>query len=155
MRLALFQPEIPQNVGATMRLCACWGLPLEVILPTGFPFSSAAVRRAAMDYAAAAENIERDSWSAYREARAEDGARTVLLTTSPEARPLYDYAFTADDVLMLGMESAGAPPEVHAAADARLRIPMRAGMRSLNMAMAAAIAVSEALRQTTGFEGMR
>jgi len=148
MRIALFQPDIPQNLGGAIRLTACLGVGLDVIEPCGFPLSDRALRRAAMDYAARAEVARHDSWTAFRAARA--GARLVLFTTRA-AEPLHSFAFRADDVLLFGRESAGVPDEVHAAADARLIIPIRPETRSLNVVTAAAVALGEALRQTGGF----
>lgn len=152
MRLALFQPDIPQNLGGSIRLAACLGAGLDVIEPCGFPLSDRALRRAAMDYAAQAEVARHDSWAAFRAARqtAHTGRRLVLFTTRA-AEPLHRFAFQADDVLLFGRESAGVPEEVHAAADARLVISIRPETRSLNVVTAAAIALGEALRQTGGF----
>lgn len=147
MRLALYQPDIPQNAGAIVRLCACLGVPLDVIEPAGFLFTSRELARAALDYAPLAEVMRHASWAAFLERRA---GRLVLLTT--RAGTAYtDFAFARDDVLLFGRESAGAPPEVHAAADARLRIPLRPEARSLNVAVAAGMVLGEALRQTGGF----
>ena len=148
MRLALFEPDIPQNLGAAMRLCACLGVGLDVIEPCGFPLGERAVRRAAMDYALALQVERHASWPQYLRARA--GGRLLLLTTQGARRHL-DFAYRPDDVLLMGRESAGAPPEVHAAADARLVVPMQAGSRSLNVVVAAAMVLGEALRQTGGF----
>ena len=147
MRLALFQPDIPQNLGAAIRLAACLGAPLDVIEPCGFPLSDAAIRRAAMDYASIAEVKRHTGWAAFRQAV--DG-RIVLFTTQA-ATPLHDFAFASSDVLLFGRESAGAPPEVHEAADARVVIPLVPGARSLNLVTAATLALGEALRQTNAF----
>jgi tRNA (cytidine/uridine-2'-O-)-methyltransferase len=147
MRLALYQPDIPQNAGAIVRLCACLGVPLDVIEPAGFLFTVREMRRVAMDYAPLADVTRHASWAAFLERRA---GRLVLLTTKAVTRHV-DFAFAPDDVLLLGRESAGAPDEVHAAADARLRIPLRPGARSLNLAVAAGMVLGEALRQTGGF----
>lgn len=144
MRLAAFQPDIAPNLGALIRLGACFGAPVDVIEPCGFPLSAAALRRAAMDYAMRAEVVRHDGWSAYLAAR--PPGRLVLLTTAGD-EDLWRFAFRPDDHLMVGRESAGAPQEVHSAADVRLRVPLRPGLRSLNMAMAAGMALSEALRQ--------
>lgn len=148
MRIALFQPDIPQNLGGSIRLAACLGAGLDVIEPCGFPLSDRALKRAAMDYAARTEVVRHDSWAAFRTART--GARLVLFTTRA-AEPFHGFAFRPDDVLLFGRESAGVPEEVHAAADARLVIPIRPETRSLNVVTAAAIALGEALRQTGGF----
>jgi tRNA (cytidine/uridine-2'-O-)-methyltransferase len=149
MRLALFQPDIPQNLGAAMRLAACLGVGLDVIEPCGFPLSDAAIRRSAMDYAALGEVRRHQSWNDFRDFQAPCG-RLVLFTTRA-AQPFHDFAFTAGDTLLFGRESAGAPDEVHAAADARLFIPLVPGARSLNVVTAAALALGEALRQIKAF----
>jgi tRNA (cytidine/uridine-2'-O-)-methyltransferase len=149
MRLALFQPDIPQNLGAALRLAACLGVPLDVIEPCGFPLSDAAIRRAAMDYAALADVTRHGSW---REFRGDSGpsGRLVLFTTKA-AEPFHAFDFHADDVLLFGRESAGVPDEVHDAAAARLIIPLVPGARSLNVVTAATLALGEALRQIKGF----
>ncbi len=149
MRLALFQPDIPQNLGAAIRLAACLGVPLDVIEPCGFPLSDAAIRRAAMDYAAIAQVRRHSGWEAFRGDPARPG-RLVLFTTKG-ATPFHDFAFRPDDVLLFGRESAGVPDEVHAAADARLLIPLAPGARSLNLVTAATLALGEALRQINAF----
>lgn len=148
MRLALFEPDIPQNVGALVRLGACLGVPLDVIEPCGFAFDLRRLRRVALDYVDHAEIARHSSWTTYRAARG-DG-RLVLLTTAAATR-YCDFAFRPDDTLMVGRESVGAPETVHEAADARLRVPLRPGLRSLNVASAAAMVLGEALRQTRGF----
>src|SRR5688500_18419002 len=145
MRLALFQPDIPQNLGAAIRLAACLGVPLDVIEPCGFPLSDAAIRRAAMDYAGLAQVKRHASWGDFRADSAASG-RLVLFTTRA-ATPFHDFAFAAEDVLLFGRESAGAPDHVHDAADARLVIPLAPGARSLNVVTAATLALGEALRQ--------
>ena len=144
MRLVAFQPDIPQNLGALMRLSVCFGMPLHVVEPCGFPFSARAVKKAAMDYAAEAEVIGHASWAAFLADRAP--GRLVLLTTKA-SEPHWDCGFQRDDYLILGRESAGAPEDVHAAADRRVLIPMPGGGRSLNVAMAAGIVAAEAMRQ--------
>jgi tRNA (cytidine/uridine-2'-O-)-methyltransferase len=146
MRLALYQPDIPQNTGAILRLAACFGLPVDVIEPCGFAFDDRRMRRAGMDYLDHVELHRHRSWEAYRAARKGTTGRLVLLTTK-SAVPHTEIRFEASDSLLLGRESAGVPEEVHAAADLRIRIPMRAGLRSLNVAMAAAIVAGEAMRQ--------
>ena len=146
MRLALYQPDIPQNCGALIRLGACLGVGVDIIEPCGFLFDDKKLRRAGMDYIELAEVVRHASWRAFLEARA--GARLVLLTTKADEVYL-DFAFRADDVLLLGRESEGVPHEVHERADARLRIPLKA--RSLNVAQAGAMVLAEALRQTQGF----
>jgi tRNA (cytidine/uridine-2'-O-)-methyltransferase len=150
MRLALFQPDIPQNVGAAVRLTACLGVPLDVIEPCGFPFSDRALRRAAMDYAQIADVRRHAGWSFFHTESVTSGARIVLLTTRA-AEPFHAFRFRPDDILLLGRESAGVPDEVHEAADARIVIPLAPGARSLNVVTAAALALGEALRQTEAF----
>lgn len=149
MRLALFQPDIPQNLGAAIRLAACLGVRLDVIEPCGFPLSDAAIRRAAMDYAAIADVRRHAGWTDFRGDCAGNG-RIVLFTTRA-AEPIHDFAFEASDILLFGRESAGVPDDVHAAADARLVIPLVAGARSLNVVTAATLALGEALRQIKAF----
>jgi tRNA (cytidine/uridine-2'-O-)-methyltransferase len=146
MHLALFEPDIPQNTGTILRLCACLGLPAHIIEPAGFPVTDRAFRRAGMDYLDAVDLTRHASFAAFDAWRRECGSRLVLLTTAAE-RSYLDFAYKGEDVLLLGRESAGVPEAVHAAADARLRIPMRGGLRSLNVAMAAAMVAGEALRQ--------
>jgi tRNA (cytidine/uridine-2'-O-)-methyltransferase len=148
MRLALYEPDIPQNLGAFIRLAACLATPLDIIEPCGFPVDDRRIRRAAMDYYDLAQLRRHNSWAAFQR----DGlpGRLVLLTTSG-ATPLPQAAFEPDDTLLLGRESAGVPPDVHAAADLRVRVPLQKGARSLNVALAAAMVLSEALRQTSGF----
>ena len=151
MRVALFQPDIPQNAGAILRLCACLGVGLDIVGPAGFVLTDAQLRRVGMDYAAHAAMTVHDSWAAFTNALA-PGSRLLLLTTSGDA----DYraaAYRASDILLLGRESAGVPDFVHEAAQSRLTIPLAAGMRSLNVATAAAMVLGEALRQTGGFPG--
>lgn len=144
MRLALYQPDIPQNVGAAIRAAACFGAGMDVIEPCGFPLDSREVRRVAMDYGAAAAPAAHADWAAFLKTAGE--ARLVLLTTKAEAA-IWDFRFRANDILVMGRESAGAPDEVHEAAHARLRIPLAPGARSLNVAVAAAVALAEARRQ--------
>ncbi len=150
MRVALFQPDIPQNLGAAIRLCACLRVPVDVIEPCGFALSDKALRRAAMDYGALAEVVRHASWTAFLAAVQGRGARLLLFTTRGGGGYL-DHRFASGDILLFGRESAGAPEEVHAAADARLLIPIAAPARSLNVVTAAAMALGEALRQTGGF----
>ncbi|MDE1937615.1 MAG: tRNA (cytidine(34)-2'-O)-methyltransferase [Alphaproteobacteria bacterium] len=146
MRLALYQPDIPQNTGALIRLGACFGVGLDIIEPCGFLFSDAKLRRAGMDYLGRTEVLRHPSWDAFLIARA--GARLVLLTTK-SAQSYVEFAFRPNDVLLLGRESEGVPDAVHERADARLCIPVKE--RSLNVAQAGAIVLAEALRQTKGF----
>lgn len=150
MRIALFEPEIAGNVGAIMRLCACLGAAVDLIEPMGFTWDDRRVRRAAMDYIDHVSVTRHANFAAFRETLGQ--SRLVLLTTKASA-PAYDFAYRADDVLLFGKESAGVPPEVVAAADARVRLPMRAEVRSLNLATSAALALGEALRQTGGLPG--
>jgi tRNA (cytidine/uridine-2'-O-)-methyltransferase len=146
MRIALYEPDIPQNTGTILRLAACLGIEAHLIEPAGFPTSDRAFRRAGMDYLDHVTLVRHGSWDAFDAWRRLAGARLVLFTTHAEISYL-DHAFLDDDVLLLGRESSGVPEKVHHAADARLLIPMRPGMRSLNVAMAAAMAAGEALRQ--------
>jgi tRNA (cytidine/uridine-2'-O-)-methyltransferase len=151
MRLALFQPDIPQNAGALLRLGACLGVPVDIIEPCGFVLSDRRLRRAGMDYLTAVEMTRHASWPAFVAARA-PAARIVLLTTAGTL-PYHRFAFAGDDIILLGRESAGVPAEIHSASHERLTIPMQPGMRSLNVALAAAMVLGEALRQTTRFPG--
>ncbi len=148
MRLALFQPDIPQNAGALLRLGACLGIPLDLIEPAGFLIDDRKLARAALDYAAAAELTRYSSWERYRADR--PPGRLVLLTTRASTSHL-DFIFQADDALLLGRESAGVPDDVRRVCDGEIRVPMRPGLRSLNVALAAALVLGEALRQTKGF----
>lgn len=150
MHLALFEPDIPPNLGTLLRLGACLGIPVHVIEPCGFPFSVQSVRRSAMDYLEHAEIHRHDSWEAFLSDRPQ--GRIVLMTTRA-ACPYTRFTFAPDDILLLGRESKGAPDYVHDAADARLVIPIRAGLRSINVATAAAMVVGEALRQLDAFPG--
>jgi tRNA (cytidine/uridine-2'-O-)-methyltransferase len=147
IRLALFQPDIPQNTGTILRLCACFGIEAHLIEPTGFPSSDRAFRRAGMDYLTQVALTRHASWAGFEGWRRNEKLRLVLFSTRATI-PYLEHEFDADDVLLFGRESAGVPQDVFAAADARLVIPMRPSLRSLNVAMAAAMAVGEALRQT-------
>lgn len=146
LRIALFEPDIPQNTGTVLRLCACLGIEAHLIEPAGFPVSDRAFRRAGMDYLDAVALTRHKSWRDFDAWRRRQHHRLVLFTTAATVSYL-DYRFTADDILLFGRESAGVPQEVHASVDARLSIPMRPGLRSLNVAVAAAMAAGEALRQ--------
>jgi len=148
--LALYQPDIPQNTGAMLRLAACLGVPVHAVLPAAFDLSDRNLRRAGLDYIDHVELTRHETWPAFDAWRRGEGRRLVLLTTSG-ALPYTEFAFAADDIVMVGRESAGVPERVHDAADARLIIPMRAGLRSLNVATAAAMVLGEALRQTKSF----
>lgn len=154
MRLALFQPDIAGNVAGVMRLAACFDLPLDLIEPFGFVLDPVRLRRVGLDYAARAEVRRHASFAAFEDERRSAGCRLVLLTTRARASHL-DARFSPDDVLMAGRESAGAPDEVHAAADLAVRIPIRADCRSLNVVTALAIVAGEALRQSAGFPQAR
>jgi tRNA (cytidine/uridine-2'-O-)-methyltransferase len=150
MRIALYEPDIPQNTGTILRLCACLGLDAHIIEPPGFPVTDRAFRRAGMDYLDLVTLIRHGSFQAFEDWRRSVRLNLVLLTTAAETSYL-DHAFRDDQVVLVGRESAGVPDAVHAAADVRLRIPMRDGMRSLNVAMAVALVAGEALRQTGGY----
>jgi tRNA (cytidine/uridine-2'-O-)-methyltransferase len=144
LRLALYQPDQPANTGAIMRLCACLGVALDIIEPCGFVFDDRKLRRVAMDYIDHLSYQRHQSWNGFTGQL--DVRRLVLLTTKADM-PYHQFAYRSDDVLMVGRESAGVPEEIHARADARITIPMQAGLRSLNVGMAAAMVVGEALRQ--------
>ena len=148
MRLALFQPDIPQNLGAAIRLASCLGVCLDVIEPCGFPLSDRSLKRAALDYGPMAALARHDSWEKFLAAPSRQQGRLVLFTTRAAA-PFTQFNFSPEDTLLFGRESAGVPNEVHAAAQARLCIPIHG--RSLNVVNAAAMALGEALRQTAGF----
>ena len=147
MQIALFQPDIPQNTGTILRLCACLDVSAHIIEPAGFPVSDKHFRRAGMDYLDQVTIMRHDSWSKFQQWRNEGNYRLVLFTTKA-AESYLDYRYQAADILLFGRESAGVPDEVAIAADARLVIPIKPGLRSLNVAMAAAMALGEALRQT-------
>lgn len=147
MRLALYQPDIPQNAGAAIRVAACFGAGLDIVGPCGFPLDDRDLKRAALDYGTLVDAVLHDGWSAYCSSPKRSGGRLVLLTTTGAVR--HDrFRFDADDVLMVGRESGGVPDAVHAAAHARVVIPMAPGARSLNVVVAAAVALAEARRQT-------
>jgi tRNA (cytidine/uridine-2'-O-)-methyltransferase len=147
MRLALYEPDIPQNTGTILRMAACLGVPVDLIEPAGFDITDRALRRAGLDYLDHVLLERHESFAAFDAKRRLRASRLVLLTTRGET-PYTGFAFTAEDILMMGRESAGVPDAVHATADARIRIPMREGLRSLNVAVAAAMVLGEALRQT-------
>lgn len=148
MRLALFEPDIPPNLGTQLRLGACLGIPVHVIEPCGFPFSVAAVKRSAMDYLEHAEIHRHASWQDFL---AERPPGRLLLMTTKAAQIYHEFRFQPGDTVLMGRESKGAPDYVHDAADARLVIPIQPGLRSINVATAAAMVLGEALRQTGGF----
>jgi tRNA (cytidine/uridine-2'-O-)-methyltransferase len=150
VRLALYQPDIPQNTGTMLRMAACLGVAVDIVEPAGFDVSDRNFRRAGLDYLDALDVTRHSSWRAFEAFRAERRLRLVLATTKA-ATPYTEFAFEATDVVLVGRESAGVPDEVHAAADARIVVPMRPGLRSLNVAVAAAMILGEALRQTGAF----
>ncbi|WP_085809210.1 tRNA (cytidine(34)-2'-O)-methyltransferase [Sphingomonas sp. TZW2008] len=147
MRITLFEPDIAGNVGTILRTAACFGVPVDLIEPMGFPWGDRALRRAGMDYTAAGDVTRHVDWAAFTARRAPPSARLVLATTRG-AVDLWDARFEPDDVLVFGSEGAGVPDHVHEAADLRVRIPIRPGFRSLNVAISAGIILAEALRQT-------
>jgi tRNA (cytidine/uridine-2'-O-)-methyltransferase len=147
MQIALFQPDIPQNTGTILRLCACLNVSAHIIEPAGFPVSDRHFRRAGMDYLDQVTITRHDSWSKFEQWRHDQAYRLVLFTTKAAGSYL-DYRYDPADILLFGRESAGVPDDVAKAADARLLIPIKPGLRSLNVAMAAAMALGEALRQT-------
>mgnify|MGYP001766615623 CR=1 FL=1 len=148
--LALYEPDIPQNCGTMLRACACLGVGAAIVGPAGFPSSDRHFRRAGMDYLDHVRIDRHASFPAFEAWRRGEGRRLALLTTSGETS-LWDFPFRAGDILMVGRESAGVPAHVHEAADARLIVPLRAGLRSLNVAVAASMALGEALRQARSF----
>jgi tRNA (cytidine/uridine-2'-O-)-methyltransferase len=153
MRIALYQPDIAQNTGTILRLAACFGVPVDVIGPTGFDMSDRSLKRAALDYLPFVDltrHVSFDAFEAERQSSPGSHGRLVLLTTKATTSHC-DFSFASNDTLLLGRESAGVPETVHERADARITIPMRQGLRSLNVAVAAAIVLGEALRQTNGF----
>jgi tRNA (cytidine/uridine-2'-O-)-methyltransferase len=147
MQIALFQPDIPQNTGTILRLCACLDVAAHIIEPAGFPASDRHFRRAGMDYLDQVSITRHDSWSKFEQWRHDAGHRLILFSTKAASCYLH-YRYEANDILLFGRESAGVTDEVVAAADARLVIPIKPGLRSLNVAMSAAMALGEALRQT-------
>ncbi|MFN0046363.1 MAG: tRNA (cytidine(34)-2'-O)-methyltransferase [Sphingorhabdus sp.] len=150
MRIALFQPDIAGNVGAILRISACFGVPCDIIEPCGFAFSDRALKRAGMDYAAKAALTRHADWSAFRSSVGP--SRLVLMTTKASV-PLTAFEFRPNDVLLMGSESQGVPAHIHDLSDARVYIPMRSEFRSLNIAVSTGIALAEALRQTKQFPG--
>ncbi len=146
MKIALFEPDIPQNTGTILRLAACLGVEVHLIEPAGFPVTDRAFRRAGMDYLDQVALVRHVSWDAF-EAWRRTGRRRLVLFTTKATRSYLDHPYGEDDVLLFGRESAGVPDAVHAAADLRLAIPIRPGLRSLNIAMACAMVAGEALRQ--------
>jgi tRNA (cytidine/uridine-2'-O-)-methyltransferase len=149
MRIALYQPDIPQNTGTILRLCACLKVEAHIVEPAGFPVSDRHFRRAGMDYLDQVTILRHESWTKFQEWRADAGCRLILFTTKA-SRPYLEHDYGAGDVLLFGRESAGVPDDVHDAAHERLVVPIAAGMRSLNVAMTVAMALGEALRQVRG-----
>jgi tRNA (cytidine/uridine-2'-O-)-methyltransferase len=147
MRIALYEPDIPQNTGTILRLCACLDVEAHIIEPAGFPFSDRTLRRAGMDYLDRVNLVRHVSWDAFESWRVQHKMRLVLFTTQAGTSYLA-HTYRPDDILLFGRESAGAPDFVHAAAEARLVVPMKSGLRSINVAMTCALAIGEALRQT-------
>lgn len=152
LRLALFQPDIPQNAGTMLRMCACFGIAAEIIEPAGFPVSDRAFRRAGMDYLDDVAINRHDSWRMFEAWRREAGAPRLVLTTTQAQTTHVGFAFRPGDIIMVGRESAGVPEEVHAVAAARIVVPIRPGLRSINVAVTAAVVIGEALRQLGGFD---
>ena len=150
MRIALFEPEIAGNVGAVLRLGACLGAAVDLIEPMGFAWDDRRVRRTAMDYIDHVTVVHHAGFEAFR---ATIGAARLVLFTTKSSDSVYDFAFRADDVLLFGKESAGVPPEVADVCQARVRIPMRPQVRSMNLATSTALALGEALRQTATLPG--
>lgn len=149
MMIALFEPDIPQNTGSIIRLCACMNVPLHIIEPCGFPFDDKRLRRVALDYYDAANITRHISWHHFLDFKKANGGRLLLLSTHA-ATPYTEFEFQSDDILLLGRETSGVPGHVRDTADARLKIPMREGLRSLNVALAASMVLGEALRQVGG-----
>jgi tRNA (cytidine/uridine-2'-O-)-methyltransferase len=151
--LALYQPDIAQNTGTLLRLGACLGAAVHIIHPTGFPFSRRELKRGGLDYLDHAEIVEHDSYELFDSWRREAGRRLVLLTTK-SSQSAYAFTYMEGDLIMLGRESAGVPEAVAAASDARIRIPMRPGLRSINVAIAGAMILGEAFRQTHAIDAL-
>lgn len=154
IELALYQPDIPQNTGTLLRLGACLGVAIHIIHPTGFAFSARTLRRGALDYLGHADYQEHASYAEFDRWRRQAGRRLVLLTTKAD-NSAYVARYAPGDILMVGRESAGVPEPVAAGADLRVRIPMRDGLRSINVALAATLVLGEALRQTDGFKDLK
>lgn len=152
--LALYQPDIPQNTGTLLRLGACWGVRTHIIHPTGFGFSEKSFRRAAMDYADIADYVEHQSFAKFKQWTIAQDRRLVLLTTKASTS-VYETDYATNDILMVGRESAGVPNEVADLCAAKVRIPMRAELRSINVAISAAVVLAEAMRQTGQFKGLQ
>lgn len=152
MRIALYEPDIPQNAGSVLRTAACFAVAVDIIEPCGFVWDEKRLHRAGMDYLDGVDMVRHSSWQQYYEGQqAENTSGRLVLLTTKGAVPYAGFVFHADDTIVLGRESAGVPDAVHSAADARIRIPMAIGMRSLNVAVAAALVIGEALRQLDAF----
>ena len=149
MKIAMYQPDIPQNCGAMMRLCACIGVGLEIIEPCGFLWDERKIRTSAMDYYDKASIARHSSWEAFQ-GHYQGKARVILMSTKA-SQPFCDFAFEENDILLAGRESAGVPENVHESVDARVFIPMKQGLRSLNIVNATSMILGEALRQTNLF----
>ncbi|MCF6327523.1 MAG: tRNA (cytidine(34)-2'-O)-methyltransferase [Devosiaceae bacterium] len=154
LSLALYQPDIPQNTGTILRLCACMNVSVHIIHPTGFTFSDKIFRRSAMEYADHVDLHEHDSFEHFQAWRLQQSARLVLMSTK-SSTSAYDFEYRPDDILMAGRESAGVPDQVAKICNARVRIPMRAQLRSLNVAVSTAMVIGEALRFTAGFADLQ
>lgn len=148
--IALYQPDIPQNTGTLLRLAACMDITVHLIEPAGFPLSDHSLKRAGMDYIERAKLQRHMDWESFREWQLAEKRRLILMTTKG-SRPYTQFAFKKDDLILMGRESAGVPEEIHEIVDSRLLIPMKNGMRSLNMAVSAGMVLGEALRQTDCF----
>ncbi len=151
MLIGLFEPDIPQNTGSIIRLCACMGVGLHIIEPCGFPFDDKRMRRAAMDYYDAANITKHMSWQRFLEFKQSQPQARVVLLSAHASEPYTEFSFRPDDILLFGRESAGVPAHVRDAADAYINVPMQPGLRSLNVALAAAMVLGEGLRQTNMF----
>ena len=151
IEIALYQPDIAPNAATILRMCACFGLTCRIIAPAGFVLTDSAFRRAGMDYLDRATMVSDASWTAFRTATA--GRRSVLVTTRATL-PYTDFAFRTEDIIVMGRETAGVPQQIHAEVEVRVVIPMRPGMRSLNVALACAMVTAEALRQTGAMAGL-
>ncbi len=152
MNIALYQPDIPQNTGTILRMAACLDLHVDIIGPAGFDLSNRALKRAGLDYLDRAAFDLHDDFSAFVQSRIERDGMKLILATTTGATPYLEHRFTKNDILLMGSESSGVPQNIHELADARIKIPMQAGTRSLNLALSTAMIMGEALRQTDGFE---
>lgn len=151
IELALYQPDIPQNTGTLLRLCACWGMKMHLIEPLGFIFNEQKMRRSAMDYIDHVDYTRHANFEAFND-YAQKNQKRIVLSTTKGATLLQEFTFTNNDIILMGRESAGVPEDVHSLANARIRIPMRAEMRSINMAVSAGAMVTAAMLQTNGFD---